>query len=105
MKRLSFSCIKNLFSQIKLPETIKIEKGKPVMIMLTASWCGPCSIIKDKVLSDEAVRNELIRFENVIIDIDSHEGKKFISSLDKSIGYDGGIPFFILLNIKTKKPN
>lgn len=75
------------------------------MIMLTASWCGPCSIIKDKVLSDEAVRNELIRFENVIIDIDSHEGKKFISSLDKSIGYDGGIPFFILLNIKTKKPN
>jgi thiol-disulfide isomerase/thioredoxin len=88
----------NLFSQVVLPESIKVEKGKPVMVMLTASWCGPCRIAKEKVLTDKAVQQELVRFENVIIDIDSKEGKKFRSSLDKSAGYEGGIPFFLLLD-------
>ncbi|MBQ8646046.1 MAG: thioredoxin family protein [Bacteroidales bacterium] len=96
---LAFMAISgNLFSQVLLPESIKVEEGKPVMVMLTASWCGPCKIAKEKVLTDNAVQQELVRFENVIIDIDSKEGKKFLSSLDKSAGYEGGIPFFMLLD-------
>lgn len=65
----------NLFSQVVLPESIKVEDGKPVMVMLTASWCGPCKIAKEKVLTDKAVQQELLRFENIIIENAVRAGK------------------------------
>ena len=65
--------------------------GKPVMLYLTASWCGPCQSLKGTTWADADVESALKNFVPVKIDIDEHP--------DLARRYDPqGVPYFAVLN-------
>ena len=39
-----------------------LAEGKPMMIMMTATWCGPCKMLEAKTLSDPWVQQFLLGF-------------------------------------------
>jgi len=49
------------------------ESGKPLLVLATASWCGPCQSFKRGALSDEAIGKYITdTTEPVYLDIDEH---------------------------------
>src|SRR6185436_1650059 len=46
--------------------------GKPVMLYLTASWCGPCQSLKSTTWASPEVETALRAFVPVKIDVDAH---------------------------------
>ncbi|QVL33564.1 thioredoxin family protein [Telmatocola sphagniphila] len=39
-----------------------LAEGKPMMIMMTATWCGPCKLLEEKTLNDPWVQQFLKEF-------------------------------------------
>ena len=45
---------------------------RKVVVGFSATWCKPCTKLKDDVLSKEAVSQALAGYERVLVDIDRH---------------------------------
>ena len=72
----------------------KAEK-KPIFLMLTATWCGPCKSLESKTLPDPAIRGALQDF----IWVKAYEDKQ----LDERFGR-GGYPTLVFIDTETEKP-
>ncbi|HED53976.1 MAG TPA: thioredoxin [Phycisphaerales bacterium] len=67
------------------------KSGKPLLILATASWCGPCQSFKRGALSDESVGQLITETtEPVYLDIDEHPDEA------RSLGINS-IPTLILV--------
>jgi thiol:disulfide interchange protein len=64
--------------------------GKPVMLYLTAEWCGPCQSLKGTTWADPTVERALRAYVPVKIDVDQHP------DLARQYGSDA-IPRFVVL--------
>jgi len=71
--------------------------GKPLLIELTASWCGPCRYIEKHVLTQPQVALALQRFLFIRFDIDDERGEKIAEQLDAE-----GVPTFLALDAEGK---
>ena len=72
---------------------------KPTVVMLTASWCGPCKIMKSQIMEVPEVKSCLDSLNVLIIDIDQNDGKIY-SEKFTGAGYEGAIPYFALLDTR-----
>ena len=81
-----------------LPKAMDAAKvrAKPVLVYVTASWCGPCQEMKHSTLADERVA-AVIRddFEAVKLDLDANR------QLAGQLGVEA-IPFFAVLGADGK---
>lgn len=54
---------------------VSVEKGKPVLFVFTAAWCGPCQQMKASVYHSPEVEEVGKQFHWVFVDIDLPENK------------------------------
>ncbi len=72
--------------------------GNNVLLIFTASWCGPCKSMKKNVYYSPQVRNISQRFEWVTIDVDMKSNQ----DLSRKFGVRG-IPAHVIVNSKGSK--
>lgn len=80
-----------------LPQTYVSDPEKPILVMLTASWCPPCNTMKKNIMKEEEVESVLATMNVVLLDVDTDDGKKLAPGFTKA-GFEGGIPFFCILD-------
>ena len=56
----------------KFPEAYRrsLDTGKPLVILVGASWCGPCMVMKNSVLPDVTKAGGLKGVEFAYVDVD-----------------------------------
>ena len=89
----------NSYNGKYIPKKYIPDFKKPTVVMLTASWCGPCKVMKNKIMEVSDVKNCLDSLNVLIIDIDQNDGKIF-SEKFTGAGYEGAIPYFALLDTR-----
>ena len=80
-----------------IPKKYISDLNKPTVVMLTASWCGPCKVMKTQIMEVPEVKSCLDSLNVLIIDIDQNDGKIY-SEKFTGAGYEGAIPYFALLD-------
>ncbi len=86
----------NLYSGKYIPKKFITDLSKPTLVMLTATWCGPCTYMKKTVMKKLCVIQCLDSLNVLIIDIDK-EDKEYTDNFS-AIGYEGAIPYFAILD-------
>lgn len=87
-------CITASFGQKRLDSSLLQDSQKPVMMMFTASWCGPCAHMKAEVFPQTEVQRYLSCFNVVLVDIETLDG----SMLQRSYAESEAVPSFVLLD-------
>lgn len=82
-----------------IPKKYIADLKKPTIVMLTATWCGPCRIMKTEIMEQPDVKSCLDSLNVLIIDIDDNDGKIYASKFTDA-GYEQAIPYFALLDTK-----
>jgi len=70
------------------------KSGKPLFIMMTADWCGPCKKLERDTLSDPKVRD----FMKAFVSVKAYEDEK----VEKKYGYNG-YPTLVIADKKGEK--
>lgn len=89
----------NSYNGKYIPKKYIPDLKKPTMVMFTATWCGPCKVMKNKIMEVPEVKCCLDSLNVLIIDIDLNDGKIYEKKFTDA-GYDGSIPYFALLDTK-----
>jgi len=84
-----------------LPESYVSKADKPTLVMLTATWCPPCKVMKNQVMKEAEVKEVLDKMNVVLLDVDTEEGKKLAPGFVEA-GFENGIPFFCILDTEGK---
>ena len=67
-----------------------VTTAKPMLVYLTADWCGPCQSLKGTTWADASVERALRAYVPVKVDVDQHP------DLARQYGSDA-IPRFVVL--------
>lgn len=89
------------YDETYLPAKYAVEKEKPTLVMITATWCGPCKMMKNNIMKDVEVEKILKKMNVVYFDVDQKDLKDIISKF-KPAGFKGSIPFFAILDNNGK---
>lgn len=74
------------------------KEGKPLLVVFSATWCGPCQVNKKKVYPSDAVKPYHDKFVWVYLDTDEEAN----GAVFKKFSSEGSIPFIQFLSKSGK---
>lgn len=73
------------------------EGDKPLLVLVTAQWCGPCQVLKSKAFPELKTKGTFEPFHFAVIDYDAEP------ALAQNLIGDRGIPQFILFEKREEQ--
>jgi len=86
-------------------QEVALTQDKTMVVLFTASWCGPCKQLKRDVLHDPAVEDRLLEgFVPIVCDLtDTSKDNPNMADFDRMREGDGGIPYVVALSPQGQK--
>lgn len=79
-----------------MPTKAQEQNPTPTLLFFTASWCGPCQMVKRHTFTDPEVLRLLNHLDLKMLDIDVAQNRQLYQSYARS----GGVPELVLLSNK-----